>query len=378
MKLNDQIKKMALVAASILVLVLAYFLVVTPTQGDIEVLERDIAGLRTEKTRLEGLQAQLPQLQAEMEENTRDMNATLQNYPKVLPQEATILFIDRTEKLIPLSLISVGFGRYLDAVVASGGAPAGEAEEGEGEEPAMVVTTTAIGDHLTATEAELTFSYVVGYPQFKQFLNYILTYDERMVVRSLGASFSPETQEVSGSFMMRLYAIDGPGRPPVVIEDPAYELGTSNLFIPSYGTFDMWDTGAYISPDFFLMISSTGPAWTMGRSRDVSEDSYIVLAENTGQDIVMTFTGTSGDYEVAYRLGDEEYTGPTVRFEKDDSLNVDIYSFVNVGRRPNVLASVSIYNQTDLAVNVTIYDDDEENPRVKIANTSGIVRVRNQ
>ncbi|MDR0220427.1 MAG: hypothetical protein LBI54_03355 [Lachnospiraceae bacterium] len=381
MKLNQAIMKMALGLVAVLVLVLAWFLVITPARADIASLEAEIAGLKTEKTRLEGLQAQVPQFEAEIAEYEREINETLKSYPKELPQERTILFVDRVEKDIPIRLYSMGFGGLTPNLVTgeipeeSGGEEEGEEEEEA--EPQPVITQTSLGDTLLATETVLAFSYKAGYAQFKQFLNFILTYEERLVMNDISLAYDEGDMMLAGSFNMYMYAIDGPGRPPVVVDEPPFELGAANIFMPTAGLFDPWDTDAYISPDFFLMISSQGPAWTMGRSRDVSEDSYLILAENSQQDIVINFTGMAGTYEVKYSIGDEVYDGSPVILEKEDSLNIDIYSFANTGRRQNVLANLRVNNETDLPVNITIYDDDTDNPRIKSINTYGFVRVRN-
>jgi hypothetical protein len=386
------------------VLGLPYYFVVMPARDASAILRDNIATLETEKRRLEDFEAHEGEYRAGIAENERIVNDILKSYPRALPQEASILFVDATEKLIGIRLDSVSFAAMTDTQITGivyddRGRPVSiadvqeaqleaQAAEAEGEEAPVVnnavVTSTSIGDILVSTKADLVFNYSVPYNEFKEFLDYILNYSERRVITTINANFNADTQRVMGGFTMSLYAVNGPGRPPVVVTEPDFELGARNIFLQARGLYYI-DDDTWLFPDFFVRFRfhdhddgsddhDDDDAIIMGRANDFNSASYLTADYQGTESLTMTFTGKEGVYSVEYSLGDQVYEGDALAFFKSDYLNVDIYG---ADRHTHTFPQTIIYinNQSDLPVNVTIFDDDPENS-LFVIEPSGDVFIR--
>lgn len=263
MRLSDRDKKLLLILLLIAVIALPYYFLIQPALGRIELVRNEVSRLDSDKNRLENLVSQVPAYNAAIEEYLINIEEILKRYPRELPQEKSIIFIDETEKQIDIRLssvalnqptinrITVGFefedtaaGQIINdpladelaetrrRVTAESAITIGESSTGD------IPLITNIGDLLSGIRMEMNFAYSVPYREFKEFLNYILTNQERHVISSISANFSPDIQIVSGNFTMNSYAIYGFNRPAVDIREPQFTLGTLNIFMQAHGLFE--------------------------------------------------------------------------------------------------------------------------------------------
>lgn len=381
--LSEKDKKLLLVLAVVAVICIPYFFVIQPLLDKNESLSTEISELESRKRYLTDLALN----EALYAEKTKETAVAAQNllalFPSDLPQEASILFIDNTEKKIPIKLYQVTFGEDVAAQITSNA----EAEQIDVVEKEMgdvtndevieeVTSTVAISGNLSGKSTETQFSFEAGYKEYKDFLNYILNYQDRMVITGMTATYNMDI--VSGSFTLKQYAISGDGRLPVNILEPNLMHGTTNVFMQAAGIGSFSEDGEEQS-DFFLMLSQPEAdvdAIIFGQANNASEMTYLSSDVNSQQEASITFEGKNGQYIANYKIGKEEYSEEGVTFSKLGVISFEVLSSPRVGENDKVGVKLNIVNNTDLTVNVNIIDDDEENPRVNIMGKTGVIVVQ--
>ncbi len=381
MKLTSRDKKLLLLLAIVAVLFLPYFFVIQPLMEKNEKIISEITELQNQKSYLTDLKLNEAAYQQQTEELATETQNLLDMFPSELPQEASILFIDNTEKKIPIKLHQVTFGEDVAAQITSTAEEeqidAVEAETGDVTDDQViqeVTDTTSISDGLSGIYTETQFSFEAGYKEYKDFLNYIQTYSDRMVICNMTATYTIDA--VNGNFTMRQYAITGEDRPPVNVLEPNLMHGTTNVFMQAAGLGS--DTKEEAASDFFLMLSQPEAdveSFIVGRSEDPSEETYLTSNENTRQEVTIEFEGEEGEYRAYYKIGKKNYSDEGVVFAPDGAINLEIISSPRVGDKDKVAAKVNVVNNTDLTVNVKVTDEDEENPRVSIMGKTGVIQI---
>lgn len=380
--ISERDKKLLMVLAIVAIICLPYFFVIQPLTEKNEKIASEIEELQKQKSYLTDLKLNEGNYLEKTQEAAVLTQELLSLFPSDLPQEASILFIDNTEKKIPVKLHQVTFGEDVAAQITSEAEQqqidAVEKEMGDVTDDEViqeVTETVTIANGLSGMFTETQFSFEAGYEEYKELLDYILNYHDRMVITGMTATYT--TDVVSGSFNLRQYAIKGEGRAPVNILEPNLMHGTTNVFMQAAGIGSGAEADA-AEADFFLMLSQPDAdidAVIFGKSNDASEETYLTSDSNGQQETTITFEGEGGQYTANYKIGKKSYSEEGVSFVKNDRIYFEIISSPRVGDNDKVGAKVSIVNNTDLTVNVKILDDDEENPRVSIMGKTGIVAV---
>lgn len=381
MNLSERDKKLLLVLAVAIIFAVTYFFVVSPLLESTENLETEIAELDSRNDYLEKLE----ESKEEYVEGTKNYEIQkeeiLAKFPSDMPQEASYQFLYNTELLIPMKLSMVTYNDFvpetINAASAAEAAPAEAAPaEAETADTAVEPVTAVIADNLTGISEENDYTYSVGYTEFKDFLKYIMDYDDRMVITSLTAVYSAETDEVSGNFKLKQYAVSGMERNSVRYQRPVMIQGTSNLFLQAAGNYAGGEGDG--NADFFVMLCQPDAdvdAKIVGKTQDATEDTYLSSDTNSQQEITITFEGADGEYLASYSIGDKSIS-EAVPFVKEGAILLEIMSSPRIGDEDEVAANLSIVNKTDTTVAVEVSDDDPANPRVAITGKTGAVISR--
>lgn len=394
MNISERDKKLLMILAVLAIIFVPYFLVVQPCLEENLQIGSEIDQLVNRKSYLTNLMLQKEVYQEQTEEMQVQAENLLNQFPSGLPQEASILFMDNTEKMIPIRLHQVTFGEDVlmelsgEQQQAEAAQEAARTEEIGGDGTADVLAeanqdtaaeeireTIDIGSNMNGLSTETQFAFEAGYKEFKDFLFYIKNYKDRMVITGMSASYLGDTDTVSGSFTLKQYAIEGEGRLPVSILEPALMKGTTNIFLQAVGlgTGTVENEGA----DFFFMLSQPEAdveAKIIGKSNDASQVSYLFADQNSEQEMTIEFEGENGQYLANYAIGNES-NGEGEVFVKAGTIVLEIISSPRVGENDQVAAKIQISNKTDLAVKVKVLNDDNENPRVTIMGKTGIIEV---
>lgn len=383
-KINDREKKLILLLIIAIIVFLPYFFFIQPTLEKNSVLTIRLDELRATKTQLDQWAANASTYREEMEEMERNTQEIFGKFPSELPQEATILFIQETERQVPILLYQIGFGEDVAAQITSEAEEEAirEVEEATGMESDEAIledttTSTSLGDGLESTSTTTQIAFRTTYEGFKEFLNYVMTYKDRIVIYDLDASYSEEMQVVNGSFAMIQYAISGPGQEAVQVTPPDMMKGTGNIFMEASGSFS--DTVEAEPSDFFVLLNqpdAANDAKVVGRSNDVEQTTYLVSDDNNEQEITILFEGEDGEYTADYSIGNDSHEGDEIVFNKTGPIYLEIISSPRQDEDDDVAASFNIINRTDQAVYFSRSGDDPDNPRVNIMGVTGSVLER--
>ena len=378
MKLTEKDKNLLLILAVIAAFCLPLVLLVQPAMNKCEALTREISELQSRKSYLDQIVAAGSTYQEEAENIAVKKEELMNRFPSDIPQEANLLFMDNTEKKIPISLYQVGFGE--DVAMQMTSAPTQEAidqveaDTGDVTDDSVYADTTsqtAVTSGLTGISTSTDFSYTAGYEEFKEFLDYIENYNDRMVITSLTASYAMDMNQVNGNFTLIQYALKGEDRNPVSFLEPEMIQGTNNIFTQASGVFNE-ETNQ--SAQFFLMLNqpdADDEAFIMGQMSDVAEETYLVNDENKLQKAAIEFEGTDGEYTAYYSVGKEKTVKEGIPFTADGQIGFEILSSERADDKDKVSVQVDIVNNTDTIVYLSVQNDDEENPRVTIKGKTG-------
>lgn len=378
MKLTEKDKNLLLILAVIAAFCLPLVLLVQPAMNKCEALTREISELQSRKSYLDQIVAAGSTYQEEAENIAVKKEELMNRFPSDIPQEASLLFMDNTEKKIPISLYQVGFGE--DVAMQMTSAPTQEAidqveaDTGDVTDDSVYADTTsqtAVTSGLTGISTSTDFSYTAGYEEFKEFLDYIENYNDRMVITSLTASYAMDMNQVNGNFTLIQYALKGEDRNPVSFLEPEMIQGTNNIFMQASGVFHE-ETNQ--SAQFFLMLNqpdADDEAFIMGQMSDVAEETYLVNDENKLQKAAIEFEGTDGEYTAYYSVGKEKTVKEGIPFTADGQIGFEILSSERADDKDKVSVQVDIVNNTDTIVYLSVQNDDEENPRVTIKGKTG-------
>lgn len=378
MKLTEKDKNLLLILAVIAAFCLPLVLLVQPAMNKCEALTREISELQSRKSYLDQIVAAGSTYQEEAENIAVKKEELMNRFPSDIPQEASLLFMDNTEKKLPISLYQVGFGE--DVAMQMTSAPTQEAidqveaDTGDVTDDSVYADTTsqtAVTLGLTGISTSTDFSYTAGYEEFKEFLDYIENYNDRMVITSLTASYAMDMNQVNGNFTLIQYALKGEDRNPVSFLEPEMLQGTNNIFTQASGVFNE-ETNQ--SAQFFLMLNqpdADDEAFIMGQMSDVAEKTYLVNDENKLQKAAIEFEGTDGEYTAYYSVGKEKTEKEGIPFTADGQIGFEILSSERADDKDKVSVQVDIVNNTDTIVYLSVQNDDEENPRVTIKGKTG-------
>ena len=378
MKLTEKDKNLLLILAVIAAFCLPLVLLVQPAMNKCEALTREISELQSRKSYLDQIVAAGSTYQEEAENIAVKKEELMNRFPSDIPQEASLLFMDNTEKKLPISLYQVGFGE--DVAMQMTSAPTQEAidqveaDTGNVTDDSVYADTTsqtAVTSGLTGISTSTDFSYTAGYEEFKEFLDYIENYNDRMVITSLTASYAMDMNQVNGNFTLIQYALKGEDRNPVSFLEPEMIQGTNNIFTQASGVFNE-ETNQ--SAQFFLMLNqpdADDEAFIMGQMSDVAEETYLVNDENKLQKAAIEFEGTDGEYTAYYSVGKEKTVKEGIPFTADGQIGFEILSSERADDKDKVSVQVDIVNNTDTIVYLSVQNDDEENPRVTIKGKTG-------
>lgn len=385
-KISDRDKKLILLLGIVALAFLPVFLFVQPSLEKNKAAQLEIDNLEITLAQLEQWSADAETYRKGIEQAALDKEVIFNQYPSALPQEAGLLFAHRTELEIPIKLHQMSFGEEVTAQITSPAETQTIPETGEaaGGETGAEVTSTAqtLGGDLQGLSTTTRFTFTAGYQQFKNFLNHILTYQERMVIPDMNVNYSPESDTVSGNFSLIQYAITGSERTLVPVEEPVRSQGTTNIFMEAAGGFS--DSGAVEvteQADFFIMLSrpeAVTDAKMVGRSNDPAGSSYLTSDDNSRQEITITFDGKEGAYKADYSIGKSSYKGEEILFNKSGPIVLEIISSPITEEEDRVAARISIVNRTDQTVNVRVLEDDPAKSRVDIVGKTGPILMQEQ
>jgi len=373
--MKDSDKKILIVLAAIIILVAAWFLVVSPTRDDIKSLESENETLRARLDDLIAKEQMKDQLEKETAEAKERFAAELTKYPADLNQESTVMFMKGVEQANEFLYDSITLPEEAQFYVI--GASNGDETEIQDEADAEAVSE----DSYVASECAYSVEYIGTYDGIKDYMDYIANYKYRMNISKIDVSLDEETGLFKGNLITKGYAVSGPGRNPDTVDVTVPE-GKENIFLGqgvniggAAGAFDA-DNGQAIVTNHELMIlldnaanDTTDGVIVATDSRD--DSTFVTSSDNEVVELKITVTEEDDKKYVEYAIGNKknkaEFTG--------DALTVYVNSAARVDDNDKNGVNVVISNGTTIPVVFKVVDDDTASPRFNIKTREGSVKV---
>ena len=218
MKLSDRDLKLLVIALIAIVIACPIFFVLRPYNTKIEEVNAHISQLKERQAFLAKLNENRQFYNDSIVLLAEERTKIISQYANGLRDENNVIFLANTEKQIPIAMTSLAFSTGEPTVIS----------ETSVDENGNVV------EGLTALSSTSSVQYVATYESFKDFLNYILSNNNKMVVSSITADQDDEDGSIKGVFVLNQYAVTGEGRELEPAKIPSMDHGVDNMFgVPS-------------------------------------------------------------------------------------------------------------------------------------------------
>lgn len=231
-----------------------------------------------------------------------------------------------------------------------------------------------------------TISYEGTYEQLKTLINRINNTNKEYKIDSLQISYNKAEELVNGSMVVNYYAVTGMNRPWMDIDIPGVSQGTKNPFDSSTHTTKPVDQSALEKMksdyDVYLALNaatSDVDSIVLALRSDVIGTTKVSANSNDKEKVQIHITGTNGAYKISYQVGDNTY--PVTDYDKGasfvpgESIDILVVSKERLSDDDKSTAVLTVINDSDKSVNLGVLNDDPENPRCIIEQTTGDIEI---
>lgn len=374
-KLAPKDKRLLLSVAMVIVALIA-FLAYTKIDGMVDKVQKEVKGLETVKSDLQEKYRQKNVYTSKTYIYKELYEKIVNNYASGVDQQTVIMKLAEIEEKTGVWLKQAGLGQTgmiyeFGKITSTNPTKTGKS----------VYKTDLLGYSSTVS-----LSYECSYEQLKEIIKLFNESSEKYRVDSVTMSYSSTEQLVTGSISLVCYAITGANRffPPTNVD--GVPIGTDNIFSSSTHTENPVDR-TYLDTmksdyDLYLNLNDAASdvnAITVGQRSDILGEDSLSSNNNTEENVYITVFGETGNYKVAYKVGDDTYPISDYEAGEDfifgDSLDLLIISTKRNGDADLATAKLTIVNNTDVTLNVGVLNDDAENPRCVFDKMVGEIAI---
>lgn len=227
MKLTQRDKKLLLLAVSLVIFAVSYFLVFQKNMNAAEAIRTSNGTLRAKVQELTQMQAQAEDKKTETVKMQQEIEDIKAEFPADLNTADIILTLDGLEHEADMQISSAGFTEhqifYPDGVSIDGSTASqttGTSGEGSGADAQTSDTTAANDSSLSAAiqsnkyigmKSAVSISFKTTYAGLKKAIDYINKNHDRMTIGELSATYDTDTGNLSGSMIINMYILNGSG-----------------------------------------------------------------------------------------------------------------------------------------------------------------------
>lgn len=214
MKISDRDKKLILGVLLLAIILLPIFFFIKPKNEKIKALDAELAQLNERYSFLKTLSEKQPFYESEIIRLNEARNDMLEGYSAGIRQENTIMFLKDIEESIPVSMSTEAFGENIRTHISD----------------ATVDAENNPVPALDAVSSSTSVTYSCDYESIKKFLDFIFSYDEKMIISSIEMKYIPDNGQVTGIFVFDQFAIEGLGKELKEPEIPKINHGNETIF----------------------------------------------------------------------------------------------------------------------------------------------------
>ena len=421
--MSGTIKNALLVVVMVAIAAASIMLFIKPNIDAKTTLDGEISQLQARLADLQSKEADRAVYEAGIEKNKAEFEKILKEFPEGLEQANYIDFLGKMTENKDIGEFDANSWTFSEQETFYTLSAAGAAQSAVSDTQAQTDTTTQTGttteaaaatteaaaatteaaatatdsaatpglndDDLTGIKVPVVINYMGSYKGIKNLLAYIIGNEMRMTIDTMDVSYSEEDKEVTGSMNLNLYAITSASRKQAELDLDGVDIGTDNIF----DTTDKSDTkankdltssleeGDKIVKDYDYYValnpsSSNEDAISIASKSDTS--TKISSNVNEVENATIKFFMVGQKYYVSYNIGDVSYPEnfeQGTEFDPGDDLNLLIKSSKRKNDKDLSGVKLVVDNETDKVVNVKIDGDDSSNPRVRISQRIGKVKI---
>lgn len=221
---------------------------------------------------------------------------------------------------------------------------------------------------------------LIEYDQWKEFLDYVFSYEDKSTVPEVSARFDAALGKVDAVVTFRQFAITGEGRK---AEEPkvTVPLGTDNIFTSgaelSYNGTQAEQIEA-IKKNFacYVMLYPSASDVKAKVIAGADESEKAVSESNEEETLTILAEESDGQCSITYALGGGR---PHVQYGlTGDTLDLYVLSSPRMGEADLSGVRVSIDNQTSKKLRIAVSGDDRMRPRFVVEQQTGNVEILKQ
>ena len=241
--------------------------------------------------------------------------------------------------------------------------------------------TTGKNEALNINQVKVTLNYKASYEALTDLIKRIEEHDKKIVLSNL--TINGSGSELSGSLMLEFYGV-----PKIDDEDDEYFKWTLSNQYGKSNPYNGNSTGnvskSQSASDFILSARSFDSdlaTVTLRYAKDSSLKSSVYADNEGNEDVEINLIQESGKYYYRFKTSKESYPknySDKIEFTPSgDNINIQILSNIRTGSGDKSGVNLSVKNNTDRTVNVTIKGDDAVNPRVYVKSEGTSVNIVN-
>lgn len=241
-----------------------------------------------------------------------------------------------------------------------------------------------------------TISYRGKYKDLIRFLEQVETYEKKILINNISISKFKENSvdeegivadknSITGSIALDFYAATK-----IHEQDEEYlkwdfdnGYGKDDPFVPFSGYSEYNKNNEVVNNDFIMTvkpISSDLPTVIMGRAMDKLGKSYVYADNKDFEDVEFQIVQVDKKYYYKYKTQGEsfpkDYENNMMEFDPHGTtVKLNIISNKRNSEEDTSGINLSLINKTNLKLSVNIDYEDDKNPRVKVVNKLGNVKV---
>lgn len=206
---------------------ITYMYVFVPYQDKADLVVMQNTQLQAEVTRLETIASNKPKYEQEIQTMRKEIESFINRYPADILPEDSIMFVDGMEDVNGVSVSSVGFGSAAEVVYP-------------GKVTLLATETVANSDveqpkdvasmDLHMYKIPLSLNIETEYYDFKDLVDYIYGYEDRMNLSAISLSFDHNTGGLNGSVTLDTYYLLGSNTAYEESFIPSMKLGVDTVF----------------------------------------------------------------------------------------------------------------------------------------------------
>lgn len=391
MEISAKDKKLLVYLLAIGILAAAYFFVAKPFMDKVDNISSEASQLQGDVNKLLSIYNNQENYTTKIAEEQVRFNEALQKFPSELTQESTLMMLDDIEKNTGAWISRVSFTEEEVVAGASDSSDDNlEADIASVENPEYstadyneVIDNAIPSGNMLSIQQNLQLDYSCSYNDFKKFLEYVENYKDRLYISSINSVYSADANEVSGSLVLTQYAVRGTGKEYIAPDLSDVNLGTDNIFTTLSGTHMFSDDAVEVqtleNPDAEYISMTIDPAdiqenmLTIGKSGDVSGESYVKSSDNDVAIVKITVDGSDGNYTVTNNISGSE---KSFDISTEGNILLKITSSDRNGDDDKVSVDLSVENNSDKKMDIEITTDDSDNPRVNLKEKIGNIEIK--